>query len=824
VAVGDSNLAGVARVAFEAQTGEFNRDVSRAEATYKSATEGMSDSAIRLELANERLRRSLAKGPAASREQARALLQVRQAERDLTQETDRNTRALQRNQRELDQSTRRATAGSGAFRGLGRNIAFAAGTFLGASGLVYGLRSALKASSNLNEQVAKSRVVFGANSREVEAWAKNALGLANDQALETAGSIGALLRPLGLLEDQSSKISTRLTDLGTDLASFYNTDVQSALDAIRSGLVGEIEPLRRYGVILSATKVEQAAMAATGKTNAKSLTDQEKALARVRIILTQTKLAHGDYARTIGGSANQERELQKNWRNTQILLGQALQPAYNDLLRTINRWLGEQKNQERIQRTVNRAVEIGTDTFHAIRGAIEETTDVVKPLVDGLGGVQNTLKLLAGAWLLFKTRSILGFTATASASRTTSVRMIADATAAGRAWDWATRPRVMSVTTVGGGGVAPTGPAPAPTKGPRRIPNILGVNPYVAAAVAGITAYNLASGSPSQAAGGFGEPVGTTGDGRRIYQRGGKYYVAGKGPGTVGPGISVRIGGGGSVMLYELAGQRPEDIVAPGEGRQPAPPVKKPPASGAGSGNTSTAGAGRRTIADIQLDLARARTTTGTADDERLVRELRERYRRQAAVFESRKNLTKSQRATLERLYGDIASATSELEGYEDEREQALTDRQKKAAAKRKARADARERQRQKEVAEFVRQKKRDTAAQRRYENIIRERLGLPPVPGGGSLARPGFDPDKATAKNKESELERAERARADAQLRNEEFRRLTREFGSNVMTGSQPGTAPATVIVNQSFKAPTTDRHREARMAWNAARTQFYG
>jgi hypothetical protein len=64
---------------------------------------------------------------------------------------------------------------------------------------------------------------------------------------------------------------------------------------------------------------------------------------------------------------------------------------------------------------------------------------------------------------------------------------------------------------------------------------------------------------------------------------------------------------------------------------------------------------------------------------------------------------------------------------------------------------------------------------------------------------------------------------RSPVRLANAEFRRITREFGSNVMTGSQPGTA-GEGHRQPAVQAPTEDRHREARMAWNAARTQFYG
>jgi hypothetical protein len=67
------------------------------------------------------------------------------------------------------------------------------------------------------------------------------------------------------------------------------------------------------------------------------------------------------------------------------------------------------------------------------------------------------------------------------------------------------------------------------------------------------------------------------------------------------------------------------------------------------------------------------------------------------------------------------------------------------------------------------------------------------------------------------------ERARTAASLL-AETNRILREFSGNVMAGNVPGTAPATVVVNQHFRAPTADRAREARMAAINARQAFLG
>lgn len=222
-----------------------------------------------------------------------------------------------------------------AFRNLG--TVFAGGL---AAGVVFDqLRQSVDVASNLAEQTNKSRQVFEGFSEDVEAFAATSarsFGIARDQALQLAGSFGALFRPLGLTSAEAAKQSVALTQLGADLASFYNTDVQDALLAIQSGLVGQVEPLRRYGVEVSAARVQTQALADTGKSAASELTNQEKVLARIKIIFQDTALAQGDFARTSGGLANQQRILAAEVRDLQASLGGALIPAVTQLVTGMN--------------------------------------------------------------------------------------------------------------------------------------------------------------------------------------------------------------------------------------------------------------------------------------------------------------------------------------------------------------------------------------------------------------------------------------------------------------------------------------------------------
>lgn len=323
-------------------------------------------------------------------------------ERDLLRSFSRSSRAASSFNRDIQRLGRGALVGTGALGGLGRAAAFASTAFIGGAGFTFALRSASSAATNLAEQTSKSRVVFEQAAATVQSFAKDALGLAEDQALETASAFGALLTPLGVVGSEAASLSVRLTRLGVDLASFSNVPVADALNAIRSGLVGEVEPLRRFGILLSEARVQQEALRQTGKKNAAELTNQEKVLARVSLIFADSAQAAGDYQRTIGGLANQQRELQKNVRNLQIAIGRELNPVIADVVEGLNKWLSDSRNQQRVQDAITEAVRTGRDVVATFVDVMGDLRDILRPLVRGLGGTRNALELLLAAFVATK--------------------------------------------------------------------------------------------------------------------------------------------------------------------------------------------------------------------------------------------------------------------------------------------------------------------------------------------------------------------------------------------------------------------------------------
>ncbi len=201
---------------------------------------------------------------------------------------------------------------------------------LSVAGVATGLFQAAQAASDLAESTSKATVVFGAGIDEIQAFASTsatALGLSEQAALEATGTFGNLFVAMGATKDQATDLAPEVVTLASDLASFNNLGVDETLEKLRSGLVGEIEPLRSLGISFNAAQVEAKAME-LGLADANgAVSEGAKLQARWALILEQSTTAQGDFARTSDGLANQQRILSAEFQNSVTALGQALLPA-----------------------------------------------------------------------------------------------------------------------------------------------------------------------------------------------------------------------------------------------------------------------------------------------------------------------------------------------------------------------------------------------------------------------------------------------------------------------------------------------------------------
>ena len=214
---------------------------------------------------------------------------------------------------------------------------------LGATmGVVFGAQEvarfaydAIQSASDMGETLSKVGVIFGDTAGDIEAWADTAadrLGQTKQQALDAASTFAMFGSTAGKTGTDLSGFAMEMTELATDMASFHNTSPQDAIDALGAALRGEMEPIRRYNVILDDAALRQAALS-QGITNTKeALTPQQKVLAAHAAIMQRTTIVQGDMNRTIDSTSNVQKRLTASIGEVQRELGEALLPAFHEVI------------------------------------------------------------------------------------------------------------------------------------------------------------------------------------------------------------------------------------------------------------------------------------------------------------------------------------------------------------------------------------------------------------------------------------------------------------------------------------------------------------
>lgn len=215
-------------------------------------------------------------------------------------------------------------------------VAAAAGLAIAVDKMVEIGKESIDLASSFNEASSKAQVLFGKKTaKDIKAWAETAstaFGQSKLQATEAASTFAVFGKSAGLQGPELAGFSKQLTTLASDMASFSNTDVDTAINAIGAALRGEAEPIRAFGVLLNDATLKAEAMKLGVYDGEGALTSQQKVLAAQAAILKQTSDAQGDFARTSDGLANSTRIATAKFDDLKIKIGQALLPVVNSFM------------------------------------------------------------------------------------------------------------------------------------------------------------------------------------------------------------------------------------------------------------------------------------------------------------------------------------------------------------------------------------------------------------------------------------------------------------------------------------------------------------
>lgn len=201
------------------------------------------------------------------------------------------------------------------------------------------IKDGILQANDLEQTVSAVRTVFGGASESIEQFAEDAvssLGISQQQALEASQMFGVFGKAAGLEDADLSGFSNDLAGLGADLAAFYGGDIQTALDAIGSGLRGESEPLRQFGVLLDDATLKQRALEMGISDGTTTLTQQQRVLAAQAEILAQTTDAQGAAAREAASFDGQLKRVQAGWESIVTTIGKIFLPIATEVVTFIN--------------------------------------------------------------------------------------------------------------------------------------------------------------------------------------------------------------------------------------------------------------------------------------------------------------------------------------------------------------------------------------------------------------------------------------------------------------------------------------------------------
>ena len=205
-------------------------------------------------------------------------------------------------------------------------------------------KKCLELSSDLAEVQNVVETTFGKSSNIINEFAESALknfGLTELQAKKYVSTLGAIAKASGESDEATLQMSTNLTKLTADVASFFNYDYDTAFNKIRSGLTGETEPLKDLGVVMTVANLEQYRLAQGIQTSYSAMSSAEQMALRYNYIMQALTDTQGDFNKTQASWANQLRILQGQAQQLGAILGNLLQKVLYPVLSVVNTILGK---------------------------------------------------------------------------------------------------------------------------------------------------------------------------------------------------------------------------------------------------------------------------------------------------------------------------------------------------------------------------------------------------------------------------------------------------------------------------------------------------
>lgn len=222
----------------------------------------------------------------------------------------------------------------------------------GINSIIDGITGSIDESIGLASDLVETQnvvdVTFEDSASTINKWAQeaqNAYGITETKAKQYSSTLGAMLKSMGIADDQVLQMSMDMAGLAADMASFYNLDHDTAFEKIRSGISGETEPLKALGINMSVANLNAFALEKGMNKDFDKMSQAEQATLRYQYLLEATKDAQGDFARTGDSFSNEMRKLQTNLDRIKTEFGKGLLGVVTPAISLLNKVLSDKSYQ-----------------------------------------------------------------------------------------------------------------------------------------------------------------------------------------------------------------------------------------------------------------------------------------------------------------------------------------------------------------------------------------------------------------------------------------------------------------------------------------------
>ncbi len=267
-----------------------------------------------------------------------------------------------------------------------------AGAMAPATAAIAGMGAvAFNSASDVNEAMNKVEVAFKNSADKVKEFSETTLdvyGISKGSALDMAALFGDMATSMGIPTDKAADMSTSLTGLAGDLASFKNIGIDQAMTALNGVFTGETESLKTLGIVMTQANLEAFAMSEGINKNIKDMTEAEKVQLRYSYVLDKTKNAQGDFSRTSDGAANSTRVLKESMKEASAEIGEVLIPTITPLIQKVTeavKWFGSLDDSQKKMIV----------TILGVIAAIGPIAGIVSGISTAISGVSMALQFLS---------------------------------------------------------------------------------------------------------------------------------------------------------------------------------------------------------------------------------------------------------------------------------------------------------------------------------------------------------------------------------------------------------------------------------------------